>query len=102
MKNLVINIYLDDIRNTPEGFVRCYWPEEVIQLLKNNNVGILSLDHDLGDDNHGTGYTVLLWIEEQVICNNFIPPNEIIVHSDNVSAKKKMLLAIENIKRNFI
>jgi hypothetical protein len=27
----------------------------------------LSLDHDLGDDARGTGYDVILWIEEAVV-----------------------------------
>lgn len=91
-----INIYLDDERNTPEGFVRCFWPEEVIELLESNQVNILSLDHDLGDDNHGTGYDVLLWLEEKVF-NGFVPPKEIKVHSANISARDKMQNAIQQI-----
>lgn len=94
-----MKIYLDDERNTPEGFVRCYWPEEVIALLKNNKVSLVSLDHDLGDDNHGTGYDVVLWIEEQVYTNNnYIPPT-ILVHSANSSAGDKMRQGIENINK---
>lgn len=58
----------------PLGWVRAYWPEEVITLLKSGQVTELSLDHDLGDDAHGTGYTVLLWLEEQVALHNFQPP----------------------------
>jgi len=27
----------------------------------------ISLDHDLGDDDSGTGYDVVLWIEEAVV-----------------------------------
>ncbi len=40
----------------------------------------LSLDHDLGDDAHGTGYDVLTWIEEAVAIRGFHPPR-ISVHS---------------------
>ncbi|MBF4323163.1 cyclic-phosphate processing receiver domain-containing protein, partial [Vibrio anguillarum] len=61
-----MKVYLDDERDTPEGWVRSYWPEEVIELLKSGNVTEISLDHDLGDDDHGTGYDVVLWIEEAV------------------------------------
>ena len=50
-----MKIYLDDERATPEGWVRCYWAEEVIFFLKNCAVDEVSLDHDLGDDNRGTG-----------------------------------------------
>lgn len=93
-----MKVYLDDERVTPDGWVRTYWPEEVIELLKLGEVTELSLDHDLGDDERGTGYTVLLWLEEQVICNGMQPPI-IHVHSANSSARQKMELAIETINR---
>jgi hypothetical protein len=93
-----MKIFLDDLRDTPEGWVRTYWPEDVIELLKSTNIVELSLDHDLGDDEHGTGYDVLLWIEEQVICNGFRPP-KIAIHSANSSARLKMQAAIETIER---
>ena len=91
-----MKIYLDDERHTPDGWTRCYWPEEVIELLKTRTVTELSLDHDLGDDDHGTGYDVLLWIEEQVVVSNFVPPT-MSVHSANSSARKRMLAAIDSI-----
>jgi len=56
----------------------------------------ISLDHDLGNDERGTGYDVVLWIEEQVITKGFQPP-VIKVHSANASARQKMQLGIENI-----
>lgn len=93
-----MKVYLDDERKTPEGFVRVYWPDEAIKLLETGEVELISLDHDLGDDERGTGYDVLLWIEEQVYLNGFKPP-EIIVHSSNSSARQKMELAIANIKK---
>lgn len=93
-----MKVYLDDERETPQGFVRAYWPDEAIKLLQNADVTLISLDHDLGDDERGTGYDVLLWIEEQVYLNGFKAP-EIIVHSANTSARKKMELAINHIKQ---
>lgn len=95
-----MKVFLDDERKTPDGWVRTYWPEEVIELLKNAQVSDLSLDHDLGDDDHGTGYSVLLWIEEQVILHGWIPPARITVHSANSSARLKMEAAIESIYRH--
>lgn len=92
-----MKVFLDDLRETPEGWVRAYWPEDVIELLKSTNIVELSLDHDLGDDEHGTGYDVLLWIEEQVFCNGFRPP-AIKVHSANSSARMKMHAAIISIE----
>jgi hypothetical protein len=91
-----MKVYLDDERNTPSGWIRTYWPDEVIKLLKTGEVTEISLDHDLGDDERGTGYDVLLWIEENVVCNGFIPP-KMKVHSANTSARHKMELAIKSI-----
>lgn len=88
-----MKVFLDDERATPDGWVRAYWPEEVIEFLKSGKVTELSLDHDLGDDEHGTGYTVLLWLEEEVALHGMKPP-KIQVHSANASAKQKMLAAI--------
>lgn len=94
----MIKIYLDDERTTPEGWVRVYWPVEAIALLKQGGVSEISLDHDLGDDERGTGYDVVLWIEQAVATESFIPP-KIKVHSANSSAREKMELGIQNIWR---
>lgn len=88
-----MKLYLDDERETPEGWVRVLWPDEAIKLLKTGKVSEISLDHDLGDDQRGTGYDVILWIEEEVIIHGFTPPN-IKVHSANSSARHKMELGI--------
>ncbi len=93
-----MKIYLDDERPTPKGWIRVYWPDEAIKLLQANDVEVISLDHDLGDDEKGTGYDVVTWIEEQVATTNYIPPI-IKVHSANPSAKEKMQRGIQSIKR---
>ena len=93
-----MKVYLDDERQTPDGWVRVFWPEEAIELLKSGQVEEISLDHDLGDDEHGTGYHVVLWIEEQVALNGFKPPL-ISVHSANSSARAKMEAGIAAINR---
>ncbi len=79
-------------------WVRVYWPVEAIALLKTGKVEELSLDHDLGDDERGTGYDVVLWIEEAVMLHGFKPPR-ISVHSANASARTKMLNGIHSIER---
>lgn len=96
-----MKIYLDDERTTPGGWLRVYWPDEAIELLKTGSVAEISLDHDLGDDDRGTGYDVVLWIEEQVALHSFVPP-AMKVHSANVSARTKMengIRAIEAMMR---
>ena len=85
---------------TPDGWIRVYWPEEAIALLESGQVEEISLDHDLGDDEHGTGYDVVLWIEEAVALRGFKPPR-MFVHSANSSAKEKMLSGIQAIQALF-
>lgn len=93
-----MKVFLDDERVAPAGWVQVRWPEEAIKLLQSGNVTELSLDHDLGDDEHGTGYDVIIWIEEAVATSGFRPPH-IKVHSANPSATVKMELGIQSIKR---
>ena len=95
-----MRVYLDDERVTPDGWIRVYWPEEAIALLESGQVEEISLDHDLGDDEHGTGYDVVLWIEEAVALRGFKPPR-MFVHSANSSAKEKMLSGIQAIQELF-
>lgn len=93
-----MRVYLDDERPTPDGWVRVYWPDEAIALLESGQVDELSLDHDLGDDSRGTGYDVVVWIEEAVALRGFCPP-KISVHSANSSARQKMESGIRSIAR---
>ncbi len=86
-------MYLDDERVTPDGWIRVYWPDEAIALLQTGQVQQISLDHDLGDDQRGTGNDVILWIEEAVALRSFKSP-KILVHSVNASARQKMLAGI--------
>lgn len=95
---MTMKVYLNDERSTPEGWTRVYWPAEAIELLRTGEVEEISLDHDLGDDDRGTGYDVVKWIEEQVATANFVPP-KIKVHSANISAREKMELGIASIIR---
>jgi hypothetical protein len=93
-----VRIFLDDVRPTPEGWHRVYWPDEVIALLQAGGVTEVSLDHDLGDDARGTGYDVILWIEEAVALRGFHPP-QLRVHSANAPARLKMQAGIASIER---
>ena len=93
-----MKVFLDDERKPPKGWKLVRWPEEAIELLKTGEVTEISLDHDLGDDDHGTGNDVILWIEEQVVIKGFEPPI-ISVHSANASARQKMESGIKSIYR---
>lgn len=104
-----MNVYLDDIRTCPDGWVHVKTAKEAINVLANNKVEAISLDHDLGEPEieNGTGNDVLLWIEEQVHTNPCYHCPVITVHSDNSSASYKMTLGIRAIttflsKKQFI
>jgi hypothetical protein len=93
-----MKVFLDDERQTPKGWRRVYWPADAIRLLEAGDVTELSLDHDLGDDERGTGYDVIVWIEEAVALRGFKPPR-ITIHSANASAAQKMRAGVEAIER---
>lgn len=98
-----MKVYLDDLRIAPDGWVRAYWPEEVIELLKTGQVDEISLDHDLGDaintpreGKERTGYDVLLWIERAIVLEDFKPP-VIHIHTANWVAEERMKVARDQI-----
>lgn len=92
-----MKVFLDDERVAPAGWVQVIHPTNAIRYLKEGGVTHISLDHDLGIDDHTTGYEVLLWIEEEVWKNiDFIPP-VIIVHTSNPPARKRMLQSVNAI-----
>ncbi|MEQ0723455.1 cyclic-phosphate processing receiver domain-containing protein [Stutzerimonas stutzeri] len=93
-----MKIYLDYTRTTPEGWVRAFWPDEVIRLLEHEDVEVVSLDHDLGDDERGTGYDVIVWIEEAIVTRNYRSP-QLVIHSANPAAALRMQNGIESIRR---
>lgn len=100
-----MKIYLDDIREAPKGWTRTYTARETIELLKTEAVEEVSLDHDLAFEHYAgdyskeeTGYDVLLWIEEQVVTSNYVPPI-IHIHTGNPSAELKMKQAVVSIQK---
>ena len=46
-----MKIWLDDIRQAPEGYVQCKSVNEAIAIIEDNknNIEVIDLDHDLGD-----------------------------------------------------
>lgn len=110
-----VKIYLDDMRDTPEGWIRTYDYLSTISKLyeTEGHCEILSLDHDLGEpvfDICGTiipeytGYSVILFLEEMAY-NDFwkIIPDKITVHSANPVGRAKMeagIAAIEKLRNS--
>ena len=49
-----MNLYLDDLRNTPEGFERVYSYEDFVAYLEQKGLpNFISFDHDLGEEFSG-------------------------------------------------
>lgn len=93
-----MKVYLDDVRETPLGWVRTYTAPQTIALLKTSKVTQLSLDHDLGDGD-GTGYDVLLWLENEIGTGVWHWPLPAIdIHSANPAGRLKMKAALRKIE----
>lgn len=93
-------LYLDDERTPPEGWLVAKTAKQAIELLSNNNdISVVSLDHDLGPIESGTGYDVLLFIEECTFLDeNYLPP-KVLIHTANPSAYVKMKLGADKINK---
>ena len=98
-----MRVYLDDARESPEGWTRTFTPEQTIELLQTGSVEKLSLDHDLGLDSPEaarTGYSVLLWLEAEIAHGRWtFPLPEIAIHSANPVGRGRMQQAIASIER---
>lgn len=94
-----MKVWLDSERVAPEGWTHVRWPDEAIGLLQTGKVKYLSLQHDLGNSDRGTGYGVLLWMGEAVE-RGFKPPKVSILETDPAS-RKRMELAVATIYRRY-
>jgi hypothetical protein len=103
---MAVKLYLDDERQTPDGWERAFTAPEAIALLETGTVSHLSLDHDLGPAEAGTGYDVCLFVKQRVfeqafnLENPFIPP-VMTVHSANPVGRERMEYAIIMIYHRF-
>ncbi len=77
-----INVYLDDLRDCPDGFVVARTVEAAIELFNNHQVHILSLDNDMGTREDGT---LCLAGSDLVnhICEHGLRADIIYIHTDN-------------------
>lgn len=89
-----INLYLDDLRKCPEGFEIARTMEEAIELMKNNEVHILSLDHDLGEDKEGKLLPSGMDFVDFFIEHGY-HADKIYLHTDNPVGRANMLRAFE-------
>ena len=97
-----INLYVDDLRDCPSGFVIARNVEQAKYYFENFNIGILSLDHDLGVDEQGnllpTGYDLVKYI-----CEKGLRADKIYLHTDNSVGRENMYYTLIGAqKRGFI
>lgn len=89
----MINLYVDDLRECPKGFVIARTVNEAKDYLQNNQVSIISLDHDLGEDSLGrllpTGYDLVKYI-----CEKGIKVEKIFLHTDNPVGRDNMYFTL--------
>jgi AAA+ superfamily predicted ATPase len=84
-------VFMDDARDTPDGWDRTYTVEETITTLQARNVTHLSLDNDLGSEDPKTeGFNVLNWLEETVYFDHTFPIPIITIHSSNAGRTPMM------------
>ena len=111
-----MNLWLDDIRPAPAGWVHVRTVEEAKAALLTEEVERASLDHDLGACNEcmsgrtieqwlqetgdtamphcehfGTGYTLVCWMEE----SGHWPREKPTVHSANPAGRARMQAVID-------
>lgn len=84
-----INLYVDDLRDCPDGYEIARTVEEALYYINLYNINILSLDHDLGIDDKGVllknGYDLV-----KIICEKGIRVNKIYLHTDNPVGRDNM------------
>lgn len=81
----MIHVYLDDWRRCPDRFVLARNMEECLLLLKEERIGILSLDHDLGPD-EPTGTDLVL----EMVRRGLYPQEEIYLHTSCPEGRQRM------------
>lgn len=84
-----MKLWVDDIREAPKGWVWAKDALEATDYLLTNEVTHISLDHDLGDDDLGTGYDVLNWLELEVHDGKIKCP-KISLHTANPVGRMRM------------
>ena len=97
-----MNLWVDDLRSAPDGWLLAKTASEAIALLRQGNIQQISLDHDLGEPESvvGSGYQVAIWLEEQAYTGNWaVIPDRISIHSANPVGRQNMLAAIDAIDR---
>ncbi|MCT4085390.1 hypothetical protein HZP81_16705 [Elizabethkingia anophelis] len=92
-----MNLYLDDLRSTPENFERVYDYDEFVNFINKNGVPeFISFDHDLGEGK--TGFDCAKFLVEFCLDNGVSDIN-FQVHSQNPVGKENIEKLLDNFNR---
>ncbi len=93
-----LNLYVDDLRDCPKEFTVARNIDQAIYYVENYKVHILSLDHDLGEDENGNslpfGYDLVKYI-----CENGLRADKIYLHTDNNVGWENMFQTLKGSRR---
>lgn len=91
-----IRLWVDDIRPAPPEYnVTVNNVVDAIMHLNTGRVVEISLDHDLGDENVGTGYMIAKFIEMKAH-EGVLPRLTWHLHTDNAAGRRYMDMALKN------
>ena len=80
----MINVYMDDMRRRPPGFVLARTTGECLLMLRESPVNILSLDYDMGpEDVSGSE------VAKRIVLEGLFP-REIYLHTSSLQGRKEM------------
>ena len=92
-----MNLYLDDLRSTPENFKRVYDYDEFVNFINKNGVPeFISFDHDLGEGK--TGFDCAKFLVDYCLDNRITKIN-FHVHSQNLVGKENIEKLLENFNK---
>lgn len=98
-----VNVYLDDWRIAPKGWIQVWNVEGLIDIFENPEYEVhkLSLDNDLGVDEHNVPLLegvdfIKIFIERGYTCH------KIFFHTSNPIAKQNMIFDLESAKKHGI
>lgn len=95
-----LKLFLDDVRDPPDTswhVVRTAQQCIDFMRVRSNLIDVASFDHDLGSETE-TGYTVMKWIEREVVRDkDFWPPKSIVFHTSNPVGRMNMYRAAMSI-----
>jgi hypothetical protein len=83
-----VNVYLDDVRRIPPGFVAARSAQECLLLLAESQVNLLSLDYELGYG-QPNGMAV---VHGMIAAGTY--PKEIFVHSSSLMGRAQMVFEL--------